>query len=359
MSETTKKKIEIAPWLAARGIRIGDYGPLTKGLAARAMRKGSCFDGPARLFFCLWLHTFPYKSELAVKKRDGISVPLRAAEIFEQTGIDRRHLRSYMSCLEAQGFGKAEGWTKGQIRLYLWLQPRPAAESGIVTRAVTIFEGYPPDLVRLLTHYRIRIPNTVVTSAVTIETLAEAARGAYEAEKRLRAVAKQVCARPRINKEETVYTNASNGTETPSPPVRPPSANGDSAPDGAACAPPPSTALIPVQTPAQTAPVFHSFRRWWAVWSATKGTNHFRQAQKAWNQYVTPANIDACFECTASYLASLDDPRRGYNPENFLREQAEDGFMARWPEAPQPKAKGPSVERLADLLRPVVAGGRS
>ncbi len=73
------------------------------------------------------------------------------------------------------------------------------------------------------------------------------------------------------------------------------------------------------------------FPDWWAVWSGTRGTNHKHQAFEAWRRAVPPDLEEAAIECAASYLASLDNPAKGYNPENFLIEQARDHFTARWP----------------------------
>jgi len=73
------------------------------------------------------------------------------------------------------------------------------------------------------------------------------------------------------------------------------------------------------------------FEEWWKLWSAVRGTNHRINAEGVYIRTVTVAAEAACFECTVSYLNSLDNPAKGYNPENFLIEQARDGFGARWP----------------------------
>ncbi len=78
----------------------------------------------------------------------------------------------------------------------------------------------------------------------------------------------------------------------------------------------------------QTSP---RFEEWWEVWHATRGSNHRTAAQHAWMSVVSLELSDACFECTRSYLQSLGDPSKGYNPENFLFEQRKDRFTARWP----------------------------
>ncbi len=79
------------------------------------------------------------------------------------------------------------------------------------------------------------------------------------------------------------------------------------------------------------------FAEWWALWSASRGTNHENAAAQAWLSTVTDANADELFECTRSYLASRTG-LSGYNPENFIFDQFRDLFRARWPPAnPAPK----------------------
>lgn len=84
------------------------------------------------------------------------------------------------------------------------------------------------------------------------------------------------------------------------------------------------------------------FDEWWNGWSSVRGTNHKSQAEHAWMSVVRPENVVALFECTASYLASLDTPTKGYNPENFLFEQARDGFTARFP--PRQKREAAKID---------------
>ncbi len=86
-----------------------------------------------------------------------------------------------------------------------------------------------------------------------------------------------------------------------------------------------------------------TFLRWWAVWSATRGTHHKAEALEAFSAQVNPANEQACFDCSASYLASLDDPARGYNPDKFLRRFAATGFIDRWPRSGQCNGKPPAT----------------
>ncbi len=68
------------------------------------------------------------------------------------------------------------------------------------------------------------------------------------------------------------------------------------------------------------------FAGWWELWSSAMGTNHRSRAEQAYGKYVTSDLEQACFDCTRSYVASRGDRNGGYNPENFLKDQAVDGF---------------------------------
>lgn len=74
------------------------------------------------------------------------------------------------------------------------------------------------------------------------------------------------------------------------------------------------------------------FEEWWSLWSEIRGTARLNAAERAWVSVVTTGNFQECMECTRSYLASLDQPNKGFNPDNFLFEQAKDYFKPRWPE---------------------------
>ena len=73
------------------------------------------------------------------------------------------------------------------------------------------------------------------------------------------------------------------------------------------------------------------FPDWWQLWSKVRGTHHSREALQAWMS-VVPMDLEgAAIECTASYLGSLDNPAKGFNPDTFLFAQAKEGFASRWP----------------------------
>jgi hypothetical protein len=99
------------------------------------------------------------------------------------------------------------------------------------------------------------------------------------------------------------------------------------------------------------------FPEWWGMWTPVMGTNHQPQALRSYAKFVTSDLEQVCFECTRSYLASRGDRNGGYNPENFLRDQARDGFVARWPAWKRPFDKADRnqerrerVNRMAKVL---------
>lgn len=91
------------------------------------------------------------------------------------------------------------------------------------------------------------------------------------------------------------------------------------------------------------------FPRWWGVWSAVRGTNHPGQAAQAWLSIDGDKFGEAVFDCTQSYLASLENPANGYNPENFLFDQAKDHFRARFPARASPRRSSKSEQGLVDF----------
>ena len=160
---------------------------------------------------------------------------------------------------------------------------------------------------------------------------------------------------------DVFYNTRKNPSPTPADPrevvgelenvrTKPESVRTPSAQTGTLCAPPHPTPPHPTpplnsssttHTQAPTSKNGHAkvgvcvsstrFVDWWKLWSDVRGTNHHLKAKEAFPRLVPVELEAACFECTASYLRSLNDPARGYHPENFLAEQAKERFAARWP----------------------------
>lgn len=72
------------------------------------------------------------------------------------------------------------------------------------------------------------------------------------------------------------------------------------------------------------------FRRWWTLWGSVRGTNHQDQACRQFLS-ILPVDEKNLMDCTRSYLESLENPAKGFYPENWLRDQASSGFTARLP----------------------------
>jgi hypothetical protein len=190
----------VPAWLAALGIKEGEYFIDSKLRARRAM-KSACFSGPARIHIYLGLATMGFHQELAVRLEAGKQVPVQPADVCAATGLSRKHFREWMNCLEAHGLAKCEGWTKGRVKLYAYAVPRDVDPRKIVPRAGTIFDGCPPDLASSLNHFRIRFSDGFVPDAGTIEELERLARVAKEAESSLRAYANGLRARNAYKEE--------------------------------------------------------------------------------------------------------------------------------------------------------------
>lgn len=86
------------------------------------------------------------------------------------------------------------------------------------------------------------------------------------------------------------------------------------------------------------------FVEWWAVWSGVRGTAKKQQALQAWMSIQLEPGVwwqPVCLDCTRSYLDSLENPAKGFNPDTWLYEQSRDGFEARWPKFERRSGKPP------------------
>jgi hypothetical protein len=120
-----------------------------------------------------------------------------------------------------------------------------------------------------------------------------------------------------------------------------------------------NTPVLPAFRTDEPSPAFDA---WWALWSSVRGTNHRANAEQVFPRSVTTSMETDCMHCTASYLQSLSDPNRGFNPENFLIDQARDKFTARWPARASPNGtarKQSLSERTMALWEKRLAEGKS
>ena len=102
------------------------------------------------------------------------------------------------------------------------------------------------------------------------------------------------------------------------------------------------------------------YLEWWCVWSEVRGTHHENEAARAYISVAGGFGAEV-LECTRSYLASLDNPAKGFNPDNFLFEQAKQKFKARWPAFTSrvfPK-KETASEGVLSLMKKRIGDGRS
>jgi hypothetical protein len=95
------------------------------------------------------------------------------------------------------------------------------------------------------------------------------------------------------------------------------------------------------------------FPEWFqTLWAPRMGTQYATEAAKVWCAVVTIENADACFHCTASYIASRGSREYGLNggfrPDNFLRRQAKNLFSGRWPEYITPGRKPSESEKMME-----------
>ena len=100
------------------------------------------------------------------------------------------------------------------------------------------------------------------------------------------------------------------------------------------------------------------FPDWWEIWSKVRGTHHSADALTAWQRFVPIELESSALECTVSYLASLENPAKGYNPDRFLEAQAKEQFQSRWP-AFTAARKENGAERVITLMKKRIADGRS
>lgn len=117
--------------------------------------------------------------------------------------------------------------------------------------------------------------------------------------------------------------------------------------------PSPEPMPVPAVMPANGA----SFSRWWDEWAAVRGTANQNYAATAWTSVVTVDLLTDVMLCTRSYLQSGKcNDGHGYNPENFLLEQAKQKFTARWPARAAPAKKG-YVDSVAKVMQDRISRG--
>lgn len=88
------------------------------------------------------------------------------------------------------------------------------------------------------------------------------------------------------------------------------------------------------------------FERWWKMWSAVRGSAYADRACRMWLSVWSPEVDPALTACTQSYLAGLENPAKGFNPDNFLQVQSKTSFQARWPAFVEKRGRDGTAELM-------------
>lgn len=214
-----KEKKPAAPFRieAADGTIIeippGEYYINTKARARRQMENSLSADA-RRVYACLELASMGFQRELAVTMERGKTRPLTPADISEQTGLSRQHVRSGLRELEDEGLAKREapdGGTlrRGQVVIYCWSTPRETGKKFVAARSYNFPAWYPPEwepLKALITRRKLQISLDEESARSYIQEGQEVARSYKEAEIVAARFLERVCApppkRPAIRKKE-------------------------------------------------------------------------------------------------------------------------------------------------------------
>ena len=178
---------------------------------------------------CLELATMAFKHEKAVKMtRQGL-VPLTPADLAEQTGLSKQHVRRALAELEALGLAERRGVNggplhKGRVEIYSWAVPRePKEENG--SHARLPFPSWVPldswaSLLSLANRLRIEIPQEIGSARDSLLPEGEEiARRLQEDEMVARAFLERVRAQGAHNKDEITERTIEKEPPPTSPPV--------------------------------------------------------------------------------------------------------------------------------------------
>ena len=159
--------MKLGKWLAAHGVKSGQWYGEAKAFCAAAARASDLSADALMCLFCLRLHTIAYKSELAVKMVKGKPEPFRPTDLSEETGLTRQNVRRCLVELEYAGYSKREaigegGLHKGNVQIYCWLLPRAPAR---VEKNKRPDHGLPAEVVRAMNRFRIQLPKDFVATS--------------------------------------------------------------------------------------------------------------------------------------------------------------------------------------------------
>lgn len=114
--------------------RSGEWYQMPKDLSWLLARLDRLSSEARRVHEFLRPASFGFHQELAVKVVGGKEVPLTPSDIAKSdrfpkrrsTGLSKQHVRRALRELENAGLGRVEGDQRGQIRIYLFAEPRDA-----------------------------------------------------------------------------------------------------------------------------------------------------------------------------------------------------------------------------------------
>lgn len=205
-------------------VPAGEYYFNTKARARRMMLNSLSADA-RRVYACLELATMGYQQELAVTLERGRPRPLTPADVCDQTGLSRQHVRAGLRELETAGLAQRRAQDggplrKGQMMLYCWATPRRPGDKNC-SRAQLQFphwfpEGWEP-LKHLITRRKLLNSLDEATARNYIPEGEEIARSYQEIEIRAARFLERVCA-PASHKEEERTERTVERKNPPPPP---------------------------------------------------------------------------------------------------------------------------------------------
>jgi hypothetical protein len=189
-------------------IEPGEFYFNTKA-RAKSMMLNALSNAAHRVYACMELATMGFQRELAVIMERGKVRNLRPADVVEQTGLSKQHVRRAFEELEGAGLAKREsddgsGLRNGHVRLYSWAEPHPTAKIKIIGSSGYLPDWFPSSwdpLKPLLKSLRLVLSTDEVAARDYLQEGEAVARDYENAKKVATQFLQRVCA-PRCNKEE-------------------------------------------------------------------------------------------------------------------------------------------------------------
>ena len=209
-------------------VPAGEYYFNTKARARRMMLNSLSADA-RRVYACLELATMGYQQELAVTLERGRQRPLTPADVSDQTGLSRQHVRAGLRELETAGLAERRAQDgghlrKGQVLLYCWATPRRPGEKNCSRAQLQFPQWFPEEwepLKQLITRRKLLISLDEESARRYISEGVEVARRYKEAEIVAARFLESVCApTPHIRRKEIERKNPPPPPESPPKPTQ-------------------------------------------------------------------------------------------------------------------------------------------